>query len=53
MDDLNSGRLLRLLPNYTEELQQLHAVYASRRYLTPKVRSFIDFLLEELAVPGK
>lgn len=53
MDDLNNGRLLRLLPNYTEELQQLHAVYASRRYLTPKVRSFIDFLLEELAVPGK
>ncbi|MBX7021513.1 LysR family transcriptional regulator, partial [Providencia rettgeri] len=35
------------------ELQQLHAVYASRRYLTPKVRSFIDFLLEELAEPAK
>ena len=53
MDDLDSGRLVRLLPDYTEELQQLHAVYASRRYLTPKVRSFIDFLLEELAEPAK
>ncbi|ERT55042.1 LysR family transcriptional regulator [Alcaligenes sp. RM2] len=53
MDDLESGRLVRLLPDYTEELQQLHAVYASRRYLTPKVRSFIDFLLEELAEPAK
>ncbi|MEZ7810946.1 MULTISPECIES: LysR family transcriptional regulator [Alcaligenes] len=53
MDDLENGRLVRLLPDYTEELQQLHAVYASRRYLTPKVRSFIDFLLEELAEPAK
>lgn len=53
MDDMQQGRLLRLLPNYTEEQQQLHAVYASRRYLTPKVRSFIDFLLEELTEAGK
>ena len=52
-DDLAAGRLLRLLPSYHEPPQELHAVYASRRYLTPKVRSFIDFLLETLGESGR
>ncbi len=52
-DDLASGRLVRLLPSYHQNPQELHAVYASRRYLTPKVRSFIDFLLETLGESGR
>lgn len=52
-DDLASGRLLQLLPDYRQTPQELHAVYASRRYLTPKVRSFIDFLLEWFGGQGR
>lgn len=52
-DDLLSGRLLRLLPNYNQAPQELHAVYASRRYLTPKVRSFIDYWLQALGTGSR
>ena len=27
---------------------QLYAIYPSRRYLQPKVRAFVDFLVQEL-----
>ena len=45
---LEDGSLVELLPNYRPEGGQLYAVYTSRRYLTAKVRTFIDFLSEEM-----
>ena len=45
-EDLRRGTLLRVLPQYTQAPQELYATYISRQYLTPKVRSFIDFLAE-------
>lgn len=47
-DDLAHGRLLRL-PVDTGGARTLHAVYASRRQMPLKLRSFIDFLAQRLA----
>ncbi|WP_115513991.1 LysR family transcriptional regulator [Xanthomonas arboricola] len=47
-----SGRLLRILPDYQLGEIGIFAVYASRSHLAPKVRSFIDYLLECLAEPA-
>ncbi|MGV8961045.1 MAG: LysR family transcriptional regulator [Stenotrophomonas sp.] len=46
---LADGRLVRVLPDYRIAPIGIHAVYPSRSHLAPKVRSFIDYLLEQLA----
>jgi DNA-binding transcriptional LysR family regulator len=43
-DDLSSGRLIRLLPNYRLGQLSVVMVYPSRRLLSAKVRSFVDFM---------
>ena len=47
-DDLAARKLTRLLPDYELPSVTLFAVYTSRRYMLPKLRSFIDFLGESL-----
>ncbi|TGG94169.1 LysR family transcriptional regulator [Natronospirillum operosum] len=42
--DLAAGRLCELLPDYRLPAPSLYAVYTSRRYMTSKIRLFIDFL---------
>ena len=42
-DDLARGTLVRILPSYRPTTVTLYAAYTSRKYLTPKVRTFIDF----------
>jgi DNA-binding transcriptional LysR family regulator len=43
------GQLVHLLPQYRFPTLSIFAVYASRSHLAPKVRSFIDFLVESFA----
>lgn len=43
-DDLDSGRLVRILPGYSQNSSAIFAVYPERRHLSPKVRVFLDFL---------
>jgi LysR family transcriptional regulator, transcriptional activator for dmlA len=43
---LASGRLQRVLPDYTPPPADLFVFYASRKQLPAKVRVFIDFLVE-------
>ena len=50
-EDLGAGRLVRLVPDYAAPPVTLFAVYMSRQYMAPKMRSFIDFLGERLAKP--
>ncbi|MCF3933458.1 LysR family transcriptional regulator [Acuticoccus sp. M5D2P5] len=45
-DDIAAGRLVRLVPDYIDESSDIVAVYLDRRNLAPKVRVFIDFLVE-------
>ncbi|HAT86466.1 MAG TPA: LysR family transcriptional regulator [Rhizobiales bacterium] len=46
--DLANGRLVQVLADYSMPRQMLYAIYPERRHLPPKVREFIDFLLERL-----
>lgn len=42
--DITEGRLELVLPDAVKFSATLHAVYPSRKYLSAKVRTFIDFL---------
>lgn len=48
--ELADGRLVRVLPDWSAPPSVVHAVFPSRRGLSPAVRRFLDFLGE--AVPG-
>jgi DNA-binding transcriptional LysR family regulator len=43
-DDLESGRLVRILPEYRPVEFAMNAVYPHRHHLSAKVRSFVDLL---------
>jgi len=43
-DDLSSGRLVRILPQYHLQRLPVLLVYPSRRLLSAKVRAFVDFM---------
>lgn len=45
-EDIREGRLVHVLPEYTQEFAEILAIYPDRRHLAPKVRAFIDFLVE-------
>ena len=43
-DDIRAGRLQRVLQDYEVEPMGVYAVYAHRKYLSGKVRTFVDHL---------
>jgi DNA-binding transcriptional LysR family regulator len=45
-DALRAGELVEVLPNYAMHGPTAYAVYPHARNLSPKVRSFVDFLAE-------
>lgn len=47
-DDLAAGRLQRVLPEWQSGELGIYAVYPSRKHLSAKVRTFVDFLLARL-----
>ena len=48
-DDLEAGRLVRLLPEYRPVEFSMNAVYPHRHHLSAKVRTFIDLLVQHSA----
>lgn len=44
--DLESGSLIQLLPQLSRPEDPIYAVYQDRRYLSPRIRVFLDFLVE-------
>ena len=46
---LRSGELVRILPHWSGEEADIHAVYLQRHHLSAKIRVFIDFLAERFA----
>ena len=52
-DDLDAGRLVRLLPEYRPVEMAMNAVYPHRHHLSAKVRSFIDLLVQHSAEQQK
>ncbi|HZN47949.1 MAG TPA: LysR family transcriptional regulator [Ramlibacter sp.] len=49
---LRAGELVEVLPQYRSRELGIHAVYASRKHVTPKVRVLIDFLGEAFRIPA-
>ncbi|SAL83844.1 LysR family transcriptional regulator [Caballeronia terrestris] len=49
-EDLRAGRLVPLFESYSFWDEPIRAVYPSKRYLSPKVRSFIDMIADEWAL---
>ena len=48
-DYIESGELVRVLPNWKAPHGILHAVYPSRRGQLPAVRVLIDYLVKQLS----
>jgi LysR family transcriptional regulator, transcriptional activator for dmlA len=44
-DDLASGRLVRLFPEYQTAEMELYAVFAPSKPVPPRIRLFVDFLV--------
>ncbi|MBW8299110.1 MAG: LysR family transcriptional regulator [Hydrogenophaga sp.] len=44
-DYIEDGQLVELLPDYKVPTRPLHVLYAPDRRLTPKLRSFLDFVV--------
>ena len=47
-DDIEAGRLVRVLPDWQSAELGVYAVYPSRKHLSAKVRTFVDFLVAAL-----
>jgi DNA-binding transcriptional LysR family regulator len=45
-EDLRNGRLVEVLPEYKSYDLGIYAVYPSRKHLSAKVRSFVDFIAD-------
>ncbi|MGE5159358.1 MAG: LysR family transcriptional regulator [Gemmatimonas sp.] len=52
-DDLETGRLVRLLPEYRPVEFSMSAIYPHRHHLSAKVRTFIDMLVQHAAEQQK
>ncbi|HEX6362404.1 MAG TPA: substrate binding domain-containing protein, partial [Albitalea sp.] len=50
-EDVRAGRLVELLPDYRAMELGIHAVYPTRKHVSPKVRLLIDFLVESFRSP--
>jgi len=48
-EDLEAGRLIRLLPEFATGETPVHAVYPHSKFLSAKTRTFIDFLAARCA----
>lgn len=50
-EDLRSGRLVELMPDYRAAGLDIHALYPTRKQLPLKVRKLLDFLVDALREP--
>ena len=48
-EEIRAGRLVEVLTDYIFEPIGIYAVYPSRKHLSAKIRTFVDFLVENLA----
>lgn len=48
-DDIKTGRLQAVLSDYKLLEVSIYAVYPQRRHLSPKVRAFVEFMVERIS----
>jgi DNA-binding transcriptional LysR family regulator len=51
-DDIRTGKLKRLLPDYSLPDREFRIVYSNRKFLPLKVKAFIDMAVEYFQQPG-
>jgi len=51
-EDLAAGRLVLVLPEFVPITGTLYGVYPSRKYLSAKVRTFLDFMAQDPRLKG-
>ena len=51
-DEIAAGRLVELLPDRPAAILGVHAVYPEGRFQQPKLRAFIDFMVEHFRRKG-
>lgn len=51
-EDLRTGRLQQALADWSGVETAIFAIYPSKRHLVPKVRVFLDFIVEQFARPS-
>jgi DNA-binding transcriptional LysR family regulator len=47
LDDLQAGRLRRLLKDYPSQILPVHVIYPSRRNLAPRTRVVMEFVIDQ------
>ena len=47
-NEVKSGKLIRILPNWRSDLRPVHFVYPSQKFVTPKIKAFIEVASEIL-----
>jgi DNA-binding transcriptional LysR family regulator len=50
---IETGALVELLPEWSDERFPIYAVYHSRNYVPPKVRAFVDFVSSAVSVGAR
>ena len=50
-EDLRSGALVELMPEFRSIELGIHALYPTRKHVSPKVRLLLDFLVESFQAP--
>ena len=50
-DHIRSGRLTPLLNRYQSLEVSIYLVMSQRRHLSPKVRAFVEFMVEHISDP--
>ncbi|EKE44219.1 LysR substrate binding domain protein [Oceaniovalibus guishaninsula JLT2003] len=51
-DALRAGKVIEALPDLPDDVKGIHAVYPPGRFVQPKVRAFVDFLVDAFAGKG-
>ncbi|MFZ4405256.1 MAG: LysR family transcriptional regulator [Pseudobdellovibrionaceae bacterium] len=50
-DAIKNKNLQQILPNWRSEEIPVHAIYPSQKFLSTKVRTFIDFIKDRIKIP--
>ena len=51
-EQLRKGELVEILPAFKASIFGVYAVYPSKKYVSPKVRALVDFLMHKLSNKG-
>lgn len=47
-DEIKSGKLVRILPEWRSSMTPVHFVYPAQRFVTPKLSAFMEMTIKEL-----